>query len=467
MDRFADVDTLLAEVAGQHRIPGLAAAAIVDGQVAHVGVHGWRDLERGQPMTADTPSRWYSISKPLTALALAKLVDEGKLRWETPVAELVPGLAFSDPVATALADVADCLLHCTGLPSGDWTWWQAPPHPRVLLQRLPHVPCPAGLRKGYHYQNLGFTILGEVFKSAGTDWHSAMQELLSPLGIKPLTRLEAFVAAPRALGYGPNGFSEPVRIDDFDFEAVAPASAVCGSIRELAQVACALVARGGSILPESRWAEVVQPRVALPATPWPEMQQPCASLASRSVVYRGEWMMQWAGGWCGYVSHLLAIPSRGIAACALANRSASPAAELLALCLIDRAAGWNPLPWQQRLLEQKQALRQQAQQHLRTRLNRPRAAWPAKDIYGRFVHPSYGEFTIIETEGEPHLHFRHVQLPLVPRDDGSISADGAGAGFNELCWDLHPRIEGNRITAWLFNPDCPAKPCCFERVEDT
>lgn len=458
---FTDVAALLAGVARDQVVPAVAAAAVVDGQVAHAAAYGWRDQERQLPMTIDTPSRWYSISKPLTTLALGQLVAAGRLRWDQPVCQLVPGLRFADPVATQQATVADCLLHRTGLPTGNWTWWQAPSDPAELLRRLPHVPCSAGFRATHQYQNLGFTILGEVCKAAGTTWHAAIHALLEPLGIKPLTRLAEFVASDRALGYGPNGFAPACPIGDFDFEGIAPASAVCGTIVELARLGAALAQHGRGLLPPEIWAEAIQPAWELPDPEWPELRQPAVALAGRSVVYRGQRILQWAGGWCGYVSHLLAIPGRGIAACALANRTSANAAEPLAFALLDRAAGWERLPWAERFLKQKRRFRRQGEARLAARLACPRAPWPATDVCGRYFHPGYGELAVTE---DMRLEFRQEEVTLVPRSDGTIGADGQSMNFSEICWDLRPVIEGGRVTAWMFGPDDPAAPCRFERI---
>lgn len=459
--QFQDVAALLARVADDHKAPAVAAAAIVDGQIAHVATHGYRDLERRLPMTADTPSRWYSISKPLTGLALAQLVHQGKLRWDQPVAQLVPGLRFADPVATERATIADCLLHRTGLPSGDWTWFGAPSDPAELLRRLPHVACTTGFRAGHHYQNLHFTILGEVFRAAGTDWHQALRDLLVPLGVQPLTRLSEFVAADRALGYGPNGFTPPFPVADFDFEAIAPAGAVCGSITDLARVACAVTQAGKGILPGQAWAEATHPILALPANSSAEMQLPAVAYAGRVVVYRGELAIHWAGGSRGYGSHLVALPRRGVAACGLTNRTGCVAADALTWELLDRAAGWEPVGWADRMLDGKRRRRRAGEKRLATRLARPSAPWPAKDVGGRFTHPAYGELMV--NDG-PRLQFRHVNLPLVPRPDGSVSADGSTVDASELCWDLRPEVLNDRVVAWHFNPDDPAAPCRFGRV---
>lgn len=463
---YDDVIPLLALASEQHQVPGLAAAAVADGEVAHVAVHGWRDVERQAPMTADTPSRWYSISKALTAMALGRLVADGRLRWDQPVRELVPGLGFADPVSTERATVRDCLLHSTGLISGDWTWFGAPSDAAELLRRLPHVSCRPGFRAGHYYQNLNFTILGEVLTALGTDWHRAMRELLGSVGVRPITRLSEFVAADRALGYGPSGFSPALRVEDFDFEGIAPASAVCGSIADLAQVARAVAAGGKDLLPKKVWAELTRPVQAQGAPEWSELRQPCGAMAGRTIVYRGELVLQFAGGFRGYTSHLLAMPERKAAACAFVNRGASPVSEMLAWSLLDRAVGWDPLPWADRFLDQKRRQRRAGEQRLAGRLARPAAAWPipAQGACGGFVHEGYGELVVAGSASGPRLQFRNADLPLMPRPDGSVSADGGTVDFPELCWDLFPEIDGDQVVAWRFGPDDASDPSRFLRV---
>ena len=468
--RFADVQELLARVAADHVVPGLAAAAVADGELAHVAAHGWRDQERRLPVAPDTPSRWYSISKPLTAVALGRLVDAGKLSWDCPLKSLLPDLRFADPVATERATIADCVMHRTGLISGDWTWFQAPTDPAQLLRRLPFVPCRPGYRRGFYYQNLHFTILGQALKALGADWHELTREWLGILGVRPLTTLAEFAASDRMLGYGPNGFMPAVPMEDFDFEAVAGASAVCGSIRELAQVA-RMVTLGGAvdgreIVSRETWQELTRPVLALPDYDWPDLRHACAALAGRRVVYRGEILLAWAGGFRGYVSHLLALPERRAAACALANRSASSAAEALAFELLDRAAGWKPLPWAQRFLEQKRAFRGRAERRLAARLGRPAAQWPCplRAACGRFEHPAYGHLMVEQSGAGLRLRFRHNDLPLAPRSDGTIGADGRNVDGSEICWDLKPVLESGVVAAWEFGPDDPLSPCRFQRL---
>ncbi len=56
------------------KIPGSIALVARRGQVCYLDVAGQRDVERGSPMTADTIVRIYSMTKPMTSVALMTLL---------------------------------------------------------------------------------------------------------------------------------------------------------------------------------------------------------------------------------------------------------------------------------------------------------------------------------------------------------------------------------------------------------
>lgn len=74
------------------RVPGLAALISVDGDV-HVETMGVRDLDTKEPFTRDTIVRLASLTKAVVAAATMALVEDGSLRLDDPVAELLPELA--------------------------------------------------------------------------------------------------------------------------------------------------------------------------------------------------------------------------------------------------------------------------------------------------------------------------------------------------------------------------------------
>ena len=69
LDRFVEKQMSRA------RVPGLAAAFLVDGELAWAKGYGWADIENEVPVTADTLFMIGSISKPFTATGLMRLIN--------------------------------------------------------------------------------------------------------------------------------------------------------------------------------------------------------------------------------------------------------------------------------------------------------------------------------------------------------------------------------------------------------
>lgn len=72
------------------KIPGLQVAVAVDGKLVWSEVFGYADLARRTRVTRTTMFRIGSVSKPLTATAVAQLVQQGKLDLDAPVQRYVP-----------------------------------------------------------------------------------------------------------------------------------------------------------------------------------------------------------------------------------------------------------------------------------------------------------------------------------------------------------------------------------------
>ena len=69
-------------------LPGLLTMVYRRGQLVHTGMSGQMDLERGKPMREDAIFRIYSMSKPITAVALMMLVEEGLIGLDDDVAPI-------------------------------------------------------------------------------------------------------------------------------------------------------------------------------------------------------------------------------------------------------------------------------------------------------------------------------------------------------------------------------------------
>jgi CubicO group peptidase (beta-lactamase class C family) len=87
----------------------------------HRSSFGWMDRERTRPMAADAIFRIFSMTKPITSVAVMMLVEEGRIRLDDPVARFIPswtGLKPSGGGAPRPMRVVDLLTHCSGLTAG-------------------------------------------------------------------------------------------------------------------------------------------------------------------------------------------------------------------------------------------------------------------------------------------------------------------------------------------------------------
>jgi len=87
------------------------------GQMAHQSLVGMTDIARAAPMRADTIFRLYSMTKPVTAVALLMLLEAGKVALDDPVAKFIPGFAGLKPQTRPMT-VLDLMRHTAGLTYG-------------------------------------------------------------------------------------------------------------------------------------------------------------------------------------------------------------------------------------------------------------------------------------------------------------------------------------------------------------
>lgn len=100
------------------------------GELAHFSVQGHMDVERAQPLTQDTIFRIYSMTKPITSVAMMMLVEEGHIALDDPVHRYIPewrnlgvyeagfiGSFRTRPAATPMR-IVDLLRHTSGLTYG-------------------------------------------------------------------------------------------------------------------------------------------------------------------------------------------------------------------------------------------------------------------------------------------------------------------------------------------------------------
>ena len=88
---YDHLNTSLDSLRVRYEVAGLAVAVVEGGEVTFARGYGWADLETRRPVTASTPFRIASLTKPLAATLLLRLAEQGRLDLDRPFAHYVAG----------------------------------------------------------------------------------------------------------------------------------------------------------------------------------------------------------------------------------------------------------------------------------------------------------------------------------------------------------------------------------------
>ena len=200
------------------RIPGGALAVAKDGRLVLARGYGWADVEDQEPVQPYSLFRLASISKPVTAVAVLKLVDEGALDLDGQVFPLLADLkpppdARKDPRLSEVTTV-QLMQH-----SGGWDRRRGfdPMFIPDRAARAVGVQGPAGCQTvvrfmlgqelsfepgtRYAYSNFGYCVLGRlVERASGLSYQEYVKSrVLGPMGIQQM-RIGASLLEDRAVG---------------------------------------------------------------------------------------------------------------------------------------------------------------------------------------------------------------------------------------------------------------------------
>lgn len=106
------IDTYIQHFSERHQVPGVSLAIIQNGKLIHRKNYGKANLEHGVPMTDASIFRVYSLTKPIVAVGLFQLIEQGKLSLEDPIEKYVKDL----PETWNGIQIKYLLTHSSGLP---------------------------------------------------------------------------------------------------------------------------------------------------------------------------------------------------------------------------------------------------------------------------------------------------------------------------------------------------------------
>lgn len=233
-DRLSRVTAAMQGLVDDGLLAGVVTMAARDNKIVHFESVGYRDKEADAPMTNDALFRIYSMTKPITGVALMMLYEEGKFKLSDPVEKYLPELkdlqvyAGQDDDGNMVTEpqkhkmtVRELMSHTGGLTYGIFA--QSPIDQMYVdaglldttvplsdfVSRLGQIPLKSQPGTKWEY-SVSVDVQGYlVEKLAGQSFGSFLEErIFEPLGMKdtdfyvPEEKANRFA---QVYGYGPNG----------------------------------------------------------------------------------------------------------------------------------------------------------------------------------------------------------------------------------------------------------------------
>lgn len=231
------------------RAPGLVAGVVRDGALAWSAARG----DVAEPHT-DVQHRLGSITKSLTAVAVMRLRDAGRLHLDDPLEVHLPGTPLG------ARTVGQLLAHVGGAGAeGPAAWWERVPGPPLAELGLSAADAPLGAGRRFHYSNLGYGLLGELLAAAhARPWAEVVtDEVLHPLG---MTRTTTRPSGSAARGVAVHPWADVLLPEpEHDAGALAAAGQLWAPLRDLARFCAFLLGDTGDVLAADTLEEMTVP----------------------------------------------------------------------------------------------------------------------------------------------------------------------------------------------------------------
>jgi len=246
-DSLGDTAQILEPIRKKHNLPALAVAVVKEGKICDRAAVGVRKYGEPTPVTIDDQFHIGSCTKSMTATLAAMFIEEGKLRWDSTIAELLPDLKGKMNAQYESVTVEQLLTHRGGVPGSppSAAWVKARSNQgtpreqrREFITSVLGQPPEAKPGTRFIYSNQGYAIVGVMLeKIADKPWETLITERL----FEPLKMKSAGFGVPGTMGkveqpwghtrHGSN--ITPIQSDNPP--AIGPAGTVHCSLEDMAR----------------------------------------------------------------------------------------------------------------------------------------------------------------------------------------------------------------------------------------
>jgi CubicO group peptidase (beta-lactamase class C family) len=358
-----DLDAYVAASMKTFEVPGMAVAIVKDGKVVVAKGYGVRKLGDPTPVDEFTMFGIGSNTKAFTTAALATLVDEGKLSWDDPVYQRLPGFVMYDPYVSHEMTIRDLLTHRSGmgLGEGDLLFWPHSTYTRdEIIYKLRFMKPASSFRSHYAYDNLLYMTAGQIIPAVtGISWDDYIrQRLFAPLGMNHSTVTNATIKPSDNVAFPHSHMDGKLQVIHFEvLDNAGPAGAINSGAADMAKWVQLQLNRGkfvdreGRLFTEQRSKEMWSPETILPIGDPPS---PLAGLKANFADYALGWglrdyhsrkLVGHTGGVAGFVSRVMLVPEENLGVVVLTNAEEGGAFDSILYHVLDYYFHLPPTNW--------------------------------------------------------------------------------------------------------------------------
>lgn len=452
------IDRLTERVMQEFNVPGIAVAVVKDDRVVHLKGYGVRSIATGEKTDEHTLFAIASNTKAFTSAALGILVDEGKLRWDTKVTDIIPEFRLYNSYVTEDFMIKDLLTHRSGmgLGAGDLMSWpdSADFSTAEIIHNLRYLKQTSPFRTRYDYDNLLYIVAGEVVaRVSGQDWEDFVELRI----MKPLEMNESAASFKRIKETG-NIIDAHVPVDGM-LQVVPKQEAkkhnsvggIYSNVSDMSKWVMMQLNRGsyGSNPEERIFPEEVHREMWTPQTIKPVSTT--GPYRSHFAAYGLGWELNDVNGYlqvchtgthAGIVTRVTMMPELRLGIIVLTNQQEKAAHEAITFAIIDSYLGIHGVD--RLAILKKRVVKEQAEaKEVTDRIwaiveapgMKSAGEVDTRGIQGTYTDTWFGDVVISEENG--HLRFRSVRSPrmrgemlhymantfIVKWDDRSFNAD--------------------------------------------
>jgi CubicO group peptidase (beta-lactamase class C family) len=256
--RIAELSRFIIQGEKVTGVPGVSLALVQDGKLIFADGFGVKELGSSEKPDGDTLYIIASNTKALTTLFLAKLVDEHRMTWDTPVTTLFPEFRLGNAETTKSVLVKNLICACTGMPRQDleWLYEYGKMTPESSMTLLGTMQPTSKFGELFQYSNLmaaaaGYTAAHVVYPQMelGAGYDRGMQSYaFDPLQMKVTTfNFSTALTGNHATAHSPDVDGKPAKaLMEINYAAipVRPAAGGWSSVRDMSKYVSMELAEG-------------------------------------------------------------------------------------------------------------------------------------------------------------------------------------------------------------------------------